>query len=384
MKIYLVITPFFPSQTSFRGPFIYDQVMAIKRTQLYDQVIVMKSCSIYDSLHDYVYGGVDVYSYRNYALPTMLFPGILDILTCLSFTRKLDKMKVGKDDISVCHVHVVGSLVPALYLKKRNVKMKVVVHHHGLDVLCLQVGHWNRLWKWHRNWTRRYNELLCCQADIQVGVSHRVIEELQVFSRLKASRTYVLYNGVDGKKFYPAEKVNKKRGERFRIGCVANFQKIKDQMCLLKAVNDLLRQRKSLSHRIEVSFIGTGDQLALCKSYVMRNGLESYIEFKSEMDHTQLREYYCSLDLFVLPSYYEAFGCVYLEAWACGVPFICCSGQGITEYICMEDVGKWVFDPHDWQVLSERIYNFVTKKWEQRLNYPVSIDVLVTNFMKQL
>ena len=38
-------------------------------------------------------------------------------------------------------------------------------------------------------------------------------------------------------------------------------------------------------------------------------------------------------DIFVLPSYYEALGCVYLEAMSCGVPVIGCINNGIDEII---------------------------------------------------
>lgn len=38
-KIYICITPFFPTPSSFRGPFVYDQVNAIERNSDY-QVIV--------------------------------------------------------------------------------------------------------------------------------------------------------------------------------------------------------------------------------------------------------------------------------------------------------------------------------------------------------
>ena len=50
-----------------------------------------------------------------------------------------------------------------------------------------------------------------------------------------------------------------------------------------------------------------------------------------------MNNFYNSIDLFVLPSYYEALGCVYLESWATHTPFVGVEGQGISELIIDED-----------------------------------------------
>lgn len=42
MKYYIVITPFFPTEESFRGSYIFDQVRAIEKTGRY-KVVVFKS-----------------------------------------------------------------------------------------------------------------------------------------------------------------------------------------------------------------------------------------------------------------------------------------------------------------------------------------------------
>ena len=40
-SIYLVITPFFPSAQSFRGPYVYDQVKAIMCDGRYRVIVMM-------------------------------------------------------------------------------------------------------------------------------------------------------------------------------------------------------------------------------------------------------------------------------------------------------------------------------------------------------
>ncbi len=52
--IYLVITPFFPSAQSFRGPYVYDQVKAIMCDGRY-RVIVMMPDSWMHKVGEYEY-----------------------------------------------------------------------------------------------------------------------------------------------------------------------------------------------------------------------------------------------------------------------------------------------------------------------------------------
>ena len=44
-KYYIVVTPFFPTQESFRGPFIYDQVKALKKVSDYEVVVFKPTTS---------------------------------------------------------------------------------------------------------------------------------------------------------------------------------------------------------------------------------------------------------------------------------------------------------------------------------------------------
>ena len=52
-----------------------------------------------------------------------------------------------------------------------------------------------------------------------------------------------------------------------------------------------------------------------CKKLIPQD-LEAYFEFMDEVAHHDLNTFYNQINLFVLPSYYEAFGCVYAESWA--------------------------------------------------------------------
>ena len=88
---------------------------------------------------------------------------------------------------------------------------------------------------------------------------------------------------------------------------ILDVWQIKDQITLIKAVEILLKEG---FEDIKVTFIGTGVTRTECEEYVQRQELNNYFEFKNEVDHRQLNAFYNTLDLFVLPSYWDAFGCV--------------------------------------------------------------------------
>lgn len=90
------------------------------------------------------------------------------------------------------------------------------------------------------------------------------------------------------------------------------------------------------------------------------------------------------MDLFVLPTFYEGFGCVFTEAYACGVPFMLCEHQGASEYIADVEKDKWLFPKEDYERLSFLIEQYMQHRYVQKLKYPYDINVLVSSFLDQL
>ena len=89
------------------------------------------------------------------------------------------------------------------------------------------------------------------KIDLNIGVSKKVLNELNQYSNYKPIKETVLYNGVNTSKFFNLEK---HKNEIFTIGCVANFWKIKDHITLIKSVEFLYHQGIDVKVRI----IGSG------------------------------------------------------------------------------------------------------------------------------
>ena len=375
-KIYLVVTPFFPEPGSFRGPYVLDQVKALMRLSDY-HVVVMKPVPLWMKPVDYEIDGVYVYCCKDYSLPSNLWPNSLcDRLSANSMMQKLCSMDIRPEDVAVCHGHVTHFATYALAMKRKNPKCLTVVQHHGFDVMSITDGRLAEK-KWHERQCIRYGTRICNAVDLNIGVSQKTLDHVRQYPGVKMKREYILYNGVDTSKFYASPV----KHDGFVIGCIANFWQLKDQLTLIKAVE---RMVKDGLNDILVRFIGSGGTLADCQEYVNRLGLNQYVSFEKEVMHDELLQFYNSLDIFVLPSYWEAFGCVYTEAYACGVPFVGVKGQGISELIPEEDQDKWLIDKGDDVHLAEIIAEYHKTRSEQILNKPWKIEDLVGRYLKYI
>jgi len=195
-------------------------------------------------------------------------------------------------------------------------------------------------------------------------------------------RSLILHNGVDTELFCKkAREGSSKNRFLLTIGCVGNFVKIKDQISLIKALI-ILRNEYKLDSR--VVFVGSGPELMKCKKYVVKKKLSNYIDFLREVKHEELPDFYRSINLFVLPSYFEGFGCVYTEAWACGIPFIGCKGQGIDDLLSPIEQEKWLVPPQSPHDLAAAIYRYHKNRYPQLLSCEIDIKKLVAKFVSEV
>lgn len=387
--VYLYITSFFPSPTSWRGAFCYDFVRALQRTEKYDVRVFVPGKG-----EDYDYQGIHVYRFPTRCLPSGIFPFLFSAWNKKSFLRKLEAVGINPESVAVCH-STDGIYVDAV--KKLNPGCLALQQHHNLASFGGCNGRLRHFWL-HKviNFPiyRKYHELMDAHVFLSRAAEksfravpdaswsqyedyRRQMRGLGFFRGPKIKRSILLHNGVDMHQFNPA---GRKPHDGFVIGCIGNFNQIKDQITLLKALDKI----KGWLGNWRLRFIGSGPLLQQCKDYVAENKLEDNVSFESEVDHTQLPDFYRSLDLFVLPSYFEGFGCVFTEAYACGMPFITCEGQGIDDLIPEAERPLWLCKQRDPNDLAEKILAYYQHRPVQHLSGPIDIDTLVLNFVKEV
>ena len=372
--ICLFVTPFFPSPESWRGGFCLDAAQALIRDGRFDVRVFVPGTG-----PDYEVEGVRVHRFPRTILRCELAPFLVDGRNARAFVRRVEETGVRWDEVAVCHVHTVNFAPYAVAVKRLNPHALCALQHHFTCPVHLRSGRLGEV-PGHATLIYFYWRRLCAAMDVHVFTSERSrasfgkmfaqgmegpvsdLKDRLLFGRWMRpfdppKSSYVLYNGVDRRKFSPATEPRHDSG--LVIGCVANFHPLKGQMTLLEAVARL----KGTIPDLTVRFVGSGETFEDCVAFAKTQGLMDVVRFEREMPHERLADFYRSLDLFVLPSsYWEGFCCVYAEALACGVPVMGCRDISfLDELLADEDKQEWLVPPHDAAALAERI-----RKWMVR------------------
>jgi len=411
-KAYLFVTPYFPSPDNWRGTYCYDMAQAIRRDGRYE-VVVFKP----GNGEDYDYRGVRVHVFREKVLPSAIFPFLFVRYNQRSFLAAVRRAGIGWADVAVCHAHTAALALYPLAVKKANPHCLTLLHHHDLQSFGLNNGLLRHCWFYNLiefPILRWYHERMDCHVFLSemakmsfsrapdtswtsYAAYTRQMRGLP-YRPVRLKRSVVYNNGVDTA-IFNREAKEKGEGEQrkdktFTIGCVGNFEVLKDQETLIRAVERIAEVKSEGGQcRIHVFFVGSGPTLEPCK--LLARSIEDKdnlrcspsplaFTFLSEVPHAQLADFYRTLDLFVLPSYFEGFGCVYTEAWSCGTPFITTTGAGVVELIPPEDRPRWVVAPRDPQALATKIAAYYEQRPPQRLIAPVDIDTLTRKFVDEI
>ena len=150
-------------------------------------------------------------------------------------------------------------------------------------------------------------------------------------------------------------------------------------MTLLRAVKIL--SDKGLKN-VKIQFVGEGPTLNACKKFAFKHHIDC--DFTIQKKHTELINFYNDIDLFVLPSYYEAFGCVYLESLACGTPFVAVKGQGIEDTIDEKFKHIQLIDKKNDKQLSKIIEHFYTDKTKIPFNANFEINHIISKMLYKI
>jgi D-inositol-3-phosphate glycosyltransferase len=225
----------------------------------------------------------------------------------------------------------------------------------------------------------REETALLRDADRVIAATPAELAQLQWLYRADVSRVTVVPPGVDLNLFYPRPAAQAKR----RLGIdpaiqlllyVGRIEPLKGIETLFEAVARLRDLGVCECNQMCVAIIG-GDpsssrasqnaEVERLKQLRAQLGLSELVTFLGAQDQDALPDYYAAAEAVIMPSHYESFGMVALEAMACGTPVIASEVGGLAYLVRDGETGFHVPDS-DPQILAERICEIITDELLRR------------------
>lgn len=187
--------------------------------------------------------------------------------------------------------------------------------------------------------------LMLYRINAVVGVSRAITEKFRVKFPRHTDKFHEILNGVDIEKFRDQgdrEAVRSHWGflkDHFVVGTIANFRKVKNHVCLVRAAGRL----KDSYPQLRLFFVGTGfhndneNSENEVRTLVYDLGLQDRVVFAGYQEN--IPEILSALEVFCLTSFSEGLPVSLLEAMAAGLPVIGSEVAGITEVVTHRKTG---------------------------------------------
>ena len=180
-------------------------------------------------------------------------------------------------------------------------------------------------------------------VDKIVAATPAEVEQLENLYHVEPERIVTIPPGVDTSRFYPIHADEAK--EAIDVPCknrlilfVGRIEPLKGLPHLICAL-DLIRKSKNpiigcyclvvIGGEPDASPDTMTDEMARVKALCKELEVDDLVVFLGKKSQDTLPYYYSAADVLVMPSYYESFGMVALEAMACGTPVIASQVGGL-------------------------------------------------------
>ena len=185
----------------------------------------------------------------------------------------------------------------------------------------------------YRRKVRDIERLLVEQSDGIICCSNYMLDHIQYVLGAVKTKIRVIPNGVEASRFnngrQPQLIPTGVSEDRKTILYVGRIVREKGIFTLLDAFEKLRKQGKDVS----LVLVGEGPLKEDLAKEVLRRKLNDRVKLAGFVDEKKLVSLYNSSDAFVLPSHYEPFGMVALEAMASRVPVVVSDVGGLSEIV---------------------------------------------------
>ena len=286
----------------------------------------------------------------------------------LNIKSLFELKKLIKDqNISILHCHLQKSFVFGYLLKIVFFKnIKLIFHERG------------KIFE-NKRWYNFFLKKAQNKVDLFIAISRETENKLTENAKVEHDKIKVLYNSVDLNRFdLNINKYNKSQNKKlegskienndFVIGFAARIVERKGCDDLIHAFNKLENKKN-----IKLVIAGDGHQKDNCVKLVDKLKLNNNVFFLGCI--LDMVQFYSNIDCFIIPSHWEPFGVVALEAQTMRVPIIASDVPGLNEIIFDKENGL-LFEPKNSKNLAKKIkliYN--NKKLREKIIENGSRDV---------
>jgi D-inositol-3-phosphate glycosyltransferase len=290
---------------------------------------------------------------------------VLDYLP--EFVSRIRCFADGQDlHYDIIHSHYWLSGAAALELRKMW-GAPIVQMFHTLGVMKNQVAK-TALWN-ETNDRIEIEGRLLHEADTIIAATPLERAQMQFHYGVETDRIVVLPGGVDIRRFRPHHQTEARR----RLGLpsqptkivlfVGRIEPLKGLDTLIQALALLAARRPVLRPHLQLMVVGGGthtreDQWSSeerrLRALVDELSLGDIVHFAGAWPQRQLPLLYNAADVVAVPSHYESFGLVALEAQACGTPVVASRVGGLT-YTVQDGVSGFLVPPYDAVAFAQRI-----------------------------
>ncbi len=196
--------------------------------------------------------------------------------------------------------------------------------------------------------SRSLGKMVSRKAFKGIMISQAVLDFCKENSEIaQESRVQVIHYGIENPTISLRVATSSEDKEVLIFGTACRLVEQKNLFTLLTAFSKHLQSYP----RDQLEIVGAGPLLDELLSHAQALGINSNVKWLGRI--VNVDDFYLSLDVFVLPSLYEGFGLVLLEAMRCGLPIVASDISAIPEVVGQEN--GLFFDPNNADDLASKL-----------------------------
>ncbi len=209
-------------------------------------------------------------------------------------------------------------------------------------------------------------------ADRIIAATAAEQSQLEFLYKAPSSRLTIIPPGVDTEHFYriPADEAKAVIGicpDCRMFLFVGRIEPLKGVDTLIRAIAILKEKGLMTQHPYSLSIIGgepdlspleINAEMARLKQLCHNLSLDDMVVFLGKRSQDSLAYYYSAAEAVIMPSHYESFGMVALEAMACGTPVVASQVGGLA-FLVQEGVTGYVIPDGDPNILADRLARLI-------------------------